>query len=197
MMVPVLGPVTAGFYQERPLTAKVKTHNHGAWDIAAPVGAPIAAPEAGYLYYCAFFRPPNSPKRIDVVAKKIIMPFDFRSHYYWADIYGPMIILQSTTLTWVITHSYMNQLYNRGIGASMRWDYVEEDDDGRWPICAWHTFGNKLRVDEGERIGYVGNAGFSTGPHIHMEVHKGKSWNNWKDRIDPATIWPEIPTPKN
>lgn len=195
MRIPVQGRVSAGFNQPRPLTAKVKTHNHGAWDIAAPAGTKIYAPEAGSLYFCGFYRPPGSTKIIDVVTKRIPMPFGFNGHNYWADIYGPLIILQSTKFTWVITHSYFSQLYNLGVGATMRWDYAEEQDDERWPVCVWHTFLHDLKVEEGDLIGRVGNAGWSTGPHIHMEVHEGRTWNRWEDRIDPATIWPQVQVP--
>lgn len=38
-------------------------------------------------------------------------------------------------------------------------------------------------VSEGQLIGYVGSTGYSTGPHLHLEL--------WKDGqyVDPVSIW--------
>ena len=38
-------------------------------------------------------------------------------------------------------------------------------------------------VSEGQLIGYVGSTGYSTGPHLHLELWKNGQY------IDPLTIW--------
>lgn len=195
MTLPVKGRVSAGFDQPRPLTQDRKTHIHGAWDIAARIGTPIYAPESGTLTYFVFIRPSSDRRNIAVLANKANCPFEFGDHYYWADIYGSVILVQSNNHTHVMTHSYQNQLQNRGLGATVAWGYVEEDDDHRFPTRGLHTFGSPIKVDEGAQVGYVGNSGFSTGPHVHWEIHRRHTWNPWGTRINPAHIFRDIEVP--
>lgn len=197
MTLPSRGPVTAGFAQPRPLTREEKTHIHGAWDIAGPIGREIVSPEDGHVYYCLFLRPPDSSKSISNLTDRMKAPFDFDGHYYWGDIYGSMIIVAGKTgRVHVLTHSYQNQLQNRGLGATLPWEYVEEELDKRHPLRALHTFSSALKIHEGRKIGYIGNSGFSTGPHVHWEIHRGRKWNRWEDRIDPADYFPKVEAPR-
>lgn len=69
--------------------------------------------------------------------------------------------------------------HNRG-GATRKWidkaNYVEiKHDDGTW-ASYWHLQYNGVivkngdRVEVGQLIGYSGNTGFSTMPHLHFEL---------------------------
>lgn len=177
---PVPGGVfTAGFDQPRPLSAEVKTHIHGAQDIAARAGTPILAPESGKAFCYVGLRPEGRGKwgrSFDVGGD----PFPFRDYFY--DMYGGLIVLQSDTgLTHVITHSWMNQLFNLKpfVGLTVR---TVEATDGPWPVG---LMTEPIWFQTGEQIGWVGNAGFSTGAHCHWEMHHGSRWERHADRIDP------------
>ncbi|AXM89176.1 peptidase M23 [Anoxybacillus ayderensis G10] len=50
--------------------------------------------------------------------------------------------------------------------------------------------GEKQMVKKGQMIGYMGNTGRSTGPHLHFELHIGP-WNNAKSNaVDPMKYIP-------
>ena len=61
--------------------------------------------------------------------------------------------------------------------------WTEQKADDRFPIIGVHT--EKIIVKEGDSIGFVGNAGYSTGPHIHWEIHHGYKWQKHNDRLNP------------
>lgn len=185
MTVPVQGRITAKYNQMRPLTAPVKTHIHGAIDIGASVGTPIVAPETGYLYYYKAVRPNN--ERWNEV-KWLNGDFEFQNYFY--DVYGSIIILigAKSGLWHVIAHSYWNQLYNKGVIDKALFKYQEQRADSRFPVFAYHTLDSSIKVFEGAKIGEVGNAGFSTGAHAHIEIHEGK-WQKHEDRVNPEVVY--------
>ena len=49
---------------------------------------------------------------------------------------------------------------------------------------------NGQRVQRGDLLGYVGNSGLSSGPHLHYEVHKGS------EAVDPANYYFNDLTPE-
>jgi len=177
------------FHQPRPLSASKdkRWHPHAAWDLACPTGTPICSPEDGTLYYFLAFRK-EITQLLDVIDLSS-SPFDMRDHHYFYDTYGGVILLLGDSgKTHVMAHSYANQLFNKG--KDVQWQYVESAEDERWPVSVWHTFTDPHRVIEGESIGAVGNAGFSTGPHVHYEIHSGATWESYLSRVDPAEMFP-------
>ena len=182
---PVSGRPSADFDQPRPLSAGRQTHVHGAVDIPAPVGTSIEAPEDGQVMYWVSIRPasgilwPTLPK---LFANEDEV-FPYADYFY--DMFGGVIVLQADERTHVITHSYARQLFNTGKGKDIRKWWVEEPEDKRFPVSG--MFSERYYVDRGDVIGYVGNAGYSTGAHIHWEVHPGYKWFRHADRLRPIS----------
>jgi len=171
--------VTSSFDEMRPLVGK-KTHKHGATDFAGPVGTDIYAAEDGHLQYYAAFRegsvlwPPDE-----------IPGFPFKNYFY--DTYGGIAVLVGDSgNVYLYCHLYMNQIFNFH-GLMNKWVYLEERKHTRKPI---HCFMSSARnVSAGEIIARVGNAGFSTGPHLHLEVHRSFKWDRYEDRVDPEELF--------
>ncbi len=186
MVKPVEGRVTAGFSQARPLRAVVKTHPHGAIDIGAPVGTPIVAPENGSLYYFKAVRGEENVRWHEV--RWLNGVFEFQNYFY--DMFGSVIILvgSKSGLWHVFTHSYWNQLYNNGVVPKENMVYQEQREDARFPIFCYHNLESPVKVYRGVQIGAVGNAGYSTGAHVHIEVHNGR-YQRHKDRLNPEEVY--------
>jgi murein DD-endopeptidase MepM/ murein hydrolase activator NlpD len=77
-----------------------------------------------------------------------------------------------------------------GVGGSCGIHVVLEHGDGIETLychLSEAAVGNGQPVGAGQRIGSVGSSGFSTGPHLHFEVHRdGRA-------VDPATWLPPLP----
>jgi len=190
MTKPVEGRLTAGFNDPRPLS-NPGDHIHGAVDIAAPIRTIIKAPESGKVFCYVGIRPKEGMvwPRAFTLHKKV---FPYNNYFY--DMYGGIIVLQvfdNTGLniirTHVMAHTYGNQIFNKS--AFKRFDkmWIEQAEDSRFPIHGTYT--QVLIAAEGDPIGFVGNAGYSTGSHLHIECHHGYKWEKHEDRINLEELW--------
>jgi hypothetical protein len=184
------GVITARYDQLRPLHAEVKTHIHGAIDIAADTGTEILAPETGMVYYFAAFRPDRSRTMDELELDD--QPFDFGAQPYFYDIYGAITVLVGRSgITHLFCHSFLNQLFNDP-PQRVQWRYKESPKLERWPLTAFFTTnGHGRHAYEGREIAAVGNAGYSTGPHVHYEMHHGRFWQPHNKRPNPADYFEE------
>jgi len=187
MIVPVAGKLTSNFYEPRPLSNPGK-HPHGAVDISAAIGTPIYAPESGTVFCYTGIRKEEKTYWPNPIPKVHGKPFPFRNYFY--DMYGGIIVLQAhngnpekVTRTHIIAHSYGSQIFNKSIFNEYRSHWVEETEDERFPFHAMYT--EYIIATEGTLIGFVGNAGYSTGAHVHWEIHHGFQWEEHKNRVNP------------
>ena len=93
------------------------------------------------------------------------------------DLYVPIVAAANGLVTFVGGDSAF------GLG----W-YVEIDHDGGWSTTYAHLVEFNVQqgqyVTQGDIIGYNGNTGYSTGPHLHFEVRH----NDWY--VDPLVVLP-------
>lgn len=170
--------ITTPWDDPRPISNPGE-HPHGAVDIKTPIGAEIVAPEDGMLFLYYAFRQVSEPKSWPNDGSNT---FPWRNYFY--DMFGGIIVLKGESgYTHLFAHSYINQLHNK---TRHDWVAIEEKAAKRFPLTAMLAGG--IRAREGEKIGETGNAGYSTGPHCHYEIHKGFKWQRWEDRPDPRVI---------
>ena len=172
--------IVGTFDEMRPLDGP-KTHKHGAVDYSERIGVRFAAVENGRLVYFAAFRPQTSglwaPGELD--------QFFFKNYFY--DTYGGIAALYGDSgRVYLYCHIYFSRMFN-DYGATADWKYVEEKAEVRLPKHAMFT--EETRVFEGDTIGVIGMAGFTKGPHLHLEIHRGNRWDKYEDRVDPEKLF--------
>jgi hypothetical protein len=152
---------------------------HGALDVAPVHSRDLVAPEDGIAFGWIARRTPNGPQywpgRPDVHGET----FPFANYFY--DMFGGVVIVRTAVgRTHVLTHSFGRQLTQHSIFE--HWGWAEEAAKERFPIFG--IFSEQVPVAEGDVITRVGDAGFSTGAHVHWETHPSYAWAEHKQRID-------------
>jgi murein DD-endopeptidase MepM/ murein hydrolase activator NlpD len=161
---------------------------HGGLDIGAPLGSPIVAPETGSAFAYFARRTPDGTRYWPEFLELHGRGFPFLNYFY--DMYGGIIVLKAHNgnprrirRTHIFAHSSQRQLFTKPpFGDRERWP-IEESAYIRYPIFGWYS--EQIIVEEGQTIGHVGNSGFSTGPHVHWEMHEGFTYQKHEERIDP------------
>lgn len=188
------GRITASFNEMRPLTAppSKRWHIHGALDIAGGDGI-IRAPVGGIAQGVVIFRGVDPQKGLgswggeNLKEKREILAFPWRD--YWYDTYGGFVVLyESSKRMHLLCHIWASKLLNPEAPPSMfpfRYAYyLEEVEDTRWACHMMFT--ETTQVKEGQPLARIGSAGYSTGPHVHWEIHKSwKQLDPYGARIDP------------
>lgn len=171
--------ITAPFNEMRPIENPTK-HIHGAIDIAVPIGTKIQAPEDGLIYYHFNYSKNNKARNIYWYDKTW---YAFSNYFY--SIFGGLIILEGISgYTHVFAH-IEGKTINDMLNNERRQRKYYEDANG----FAFINLEDPNLVIAMDVIGFSGNAGKSTGPHIHYEIHEHRKWIPHKDRPNPEKIY--------
>ena len=183
-MIPVKnGVVTAPFDEMRPLTVSParRWHVHGALDIARGDGV-VVAPVEGEAQGFVIFRgvePKTDGHTWGKDEKPDILSLPWRN--YWQEIYGGIITIieRGSGRLHILCHIWPSRILNHDPdfgGPFHSLYYLEERTVTRWPSHILMT--GQVYVKAGQRLAPVGNAGQSSGPHVHWEIH------HHADRLD-------------
>ena len=195
---PVAGAdVTVGFWDLRPYSKpeSERTYIHRAWDFhkGSNPRESIVAPEDGAVFYQVIFRNPTN-KTANLAWPDIGQWYMFSNFFY--DNMGAMavVLARESGLIYCMCHLDVDDMFNmlRALRIPYKWERQSSSYNNylRY-VC---TFGDLRRVLRGDVIGHVGNAGYSTDYHLHMQVHASRDYNS---RIDPAELWPNMPIGRN
>ncbi|MFN3347282.1 MAG: hypothetical protein ACK42E_05705 [Candidatus Bipolaricaulaceae bacterium] len=190
MILPIRGGrITASFLEPRPLSpsgapSPHPTHIHGALDIAGGNGRCIA-PVSGTARFLQFLRQTPGATFLSW-DKPEILALAPRSYFY--DTYGGILTIEDplTGYYHILTHFWASSLWSR-----LTPHYLESAATTRDPCIALTS--KPFPVREGEELLPVGNAGFSTGAHIHWEIHpaSGPELRPHSERLDPQLLLKE------
>jgi len=182
--------LTTDFHEPRPLSRppEKRDHPHGGWDIRVPVGTKIYAPENGNLYFHIMpwkFGRANE-NRYHTIRWHDGTKYAFRNYFY--EWFGGLFILEGESgLTHVFAHIDAAEVFRASCFFSCDMTCTE---DGTAYLLA--NLLDPAGVMAGNEIGKSGNAGLSTGPHIHYELHHKRDWRPHARRPDPADLWPDL-----
>lgn len=188
------GRVTTGFYDRRPYSKPIAQRNryHRGWDIGKGIGyaaGKIVAPEAGLLYFHLIHRSHN--KKTASFEWPDGEWYIFSNFFY--DNYGCCTVLVGESgKTYMFAHQNEPDFFMLAFSVfqidslKLNWDKQAYNN---W-VQALITLDKCVYVRKGARIGTIGNSGYSTADHLHMQIHADK--NDYSSRIDPAELWPDM-----
>lgn len=179
--------VTDGFDTPRP------NGRHRAIDVADELGIPIVAPEPGGLFWLYMVRAgvplPGLAESVQVLTHQA-GPY----RWYYADRYGACVVLVAAQRWWLFAHVDPFEAHDffarRAVMTGLQ-KWRNARDASRFIEC-YSTVGDQPlpSVQEGEPIAYIGDSGYSTGPHTHMEVCPPGYAGGAPSRINPASLFP-------
>ena len=185
-------------------------------------GVGIYAPEDGEVAFFAAIRNKPGEPMSTTSRRMPKDFFDMRNHYYFYDLYGGMIILRGkeSGYTHIFTHCHLDSMFkysapylekevggrNENFFSNLkrnnkrpelrgleRFRIIEAGGtDNKFPIILYSNLEKPYSVKAGRLLSTIGNAGFSTGPHIHYEIHHGDHYEAHRKRVNPIDVYPEI-----